>query len=54
MSINGEKWMRGFARPEDLREYLHDYMINSATVERISNNPYIAALGVATDDLFES
>lgn len=32
-------------RPEDVREYLIDYMVNSVAVENISNNPYIAALG---------
>ena len=36
--------LKKIARPEDLREYLVDHMINSAAVENISNNPYLAAL----------
>ncbi|MBQ9070904.1 MAG: hypothetical protein IJY23_06120 [Clostridia bacterium] len=36
------------ARPEDLREYLVHHMLNTAAVENISNNPYIAA----TDGIF--
>ncbi len=31
-------------RPEDLREYLVDHMVNSVAVENIGNNPYIAAM----------
>ena len=31
-------------RPEDVREYLVDHMVNSVAVENIGNNPYIAAL----------
>ena len=36
------------ARPEDLRSYLVHHMLNTAAVENISNNPYIAA----TDGIF--
>ena len=36
------------ARPDDLRDYLVYHMLNSAAVENISNNPYIAA----TDGIF--
>ena len=36
------------ARPDDLREYLVYHMLNSAAIENISNNPYIAA----TDGIF--
>ena len=32
-------------RPEDVREYLVDHMVNSVAVENIGNNPYIAAIG---------
>ena len=32
-------------RPEDVREYLVDHMVNSVAVENLGNNPYIAALG---------
>ena len=31
-------------RPEDVREYLVDHMVNSVAVENIGNNPYIAAM----------
>lgn len=31
-------------RPEDVREYLVDHMVNSVAVENIGSNPYIAAL----------
>ena len=31
-------------RPEDVREYLVDHMVNSVAVENIGNNPYIASL----------
>ena len=44
--------MTGLARPEDVREYLVDHMINPSAVDGISNNPYIAALGVAQDSIF--
>ena len=36
------------SRPDDLRDYLVYHMLNSAAVENISNNPYIAA----TDGIF--
>ena len=36
--------LRDMARPEDVREYLVLHMLNSAAVENISNNPYIAAI----------
>ncbi len=36
------------ARPDDLRAYLVHHMLNTAAVENISNNPYIAA----TDGIF--
>ena len=32
-------------RPEDVREYLVDHMVNSVAVENLGNNPYIAVLG---------
>ena len=31
-------------RPEDVREYLVDHMVNSVAVENIGNNPYLAVL----------
>ena len=36
------------AKPDDLRDFLVYHMLNSAAVENISNNPYIAA----TDGIF--
>ena len=36
------------ARPDDLRSYLVNHMLNTAAIENISNNPYIAA----TDGIF--
>ena len=44
--------LTGYARPDDVRDYLVDHMIDPATVESISSNPYIAALGVCPDNIF--
>lgn len=42
----------GIARPEELRSYLLDHMVNSAAVENISSNPYLAVLATTPDTLF--
>jgi len=42
----------GIARPEDVRAYLVDHMVNAAAVEGIGNNPYIAVLGTTPDNIF--
>lgn len=41
------------ARPGALRDYLLDHMVNSAAVENIGSNPYIATMSPAVrDDIF--
>ena len=40
--------LKKISRPEDLREYLVEHMLNTTALENISNNPYIAA----TDGIF--
>ncbi len=44
--------LTGIARPEDVREYLIDHMISPSSVDGLSSNPYIAALGVSADTIF--
>ena len=44
--------LTGIARPEDVREYLVDHMISPSSVDGLSSNPYIAALGVSPDTIF--
>ena len=54
-SVGPQVWdidQKGYAKPEKIRAYLVDHMINPSAVENISNNPYIAALGVSQDSIF--
>ena len=40
--------LKDMSRPDDIREYLVNHMLNTAAIESLSNNPYIAA----TDGIF--